>query len=122
MFYNRPAAKVFKKIVEKAGPNAKIRGFSTNVSNYNPYFARAPSSIYGTGPANPNYSELRYIQALAPYLKALGLPVHFIVDQGRSGVQDIRTDTSHWCNIKGAGYFPPPQKKKSFPSSPSYLR
>ncbi|KAA8913787.1 1, 4-beta cellobiohydrolase [Sphaerosporella brunnea] len=35
---------------------------------------------------------------------AQGLPVHFIIDQGRSGQQDIRASSSDWCNINHAGF------------------
>ena len=53
---------------------------------------------------NPNYDELHYINALAPELQSQGFPATFIVDQGRSGVQNIRQQWGDWCNIKGAGF------------------
>ena len=37
-------------------------------------------------------------------LESEGFPAHFIVDQSRSGVQDIRQQWGDWCNIKGAGF------------------
>ncbi|RPB04000.1 cellulase [Choiromyces venosus 120613-1] len=95
---------LFKEVVSGAGPNAKIRGFATNVSNYNGYNATTPDAIYGPGPDNPNLSELRYAKALQPYLEAEGLPAQFIIDQGRSGAQNIRDLGGHWCNIEGAGF------------------
>jgi cellulose 1,4-beta-cellobiosidase len=80
-----PTAKIMKEVVDIANGNqtnatnpAKIRGYSTNVSNYNAYNSTTPDPIYGD---NPNWSELRYATALSPYLEALGLPVHFIIDQ-----------------------------------------
>lgn len=97
------AAKLFKQVLDGAGPNAKIRGFATNVSNYNGYNPTTPDVIYGAGPDNPNWSELRYAKALTPYLEAEGLPAHFIIDQGRSGAQGIRLEGGHWCNIRDAG-------------------
>ena len=101
------AVDVFKKVLEKAGKGVKIRGFSTNVANYNPYDPPlVDPAIYRPGSFNPNWSELRYIKALAPYLRECGLPTHFIVDQGRSGAQGIRDSPTHWCNVKGAGYVP----------------
>ncbi|KAG8918875.1 Beta-glucosidase cel3A, partial [Tulasnella sp. 417] len=33
-----------------------------------------------------------------------GFPAHFIVDQGRSGQQNLRVAWGDWCNIKGAGF------------------
>lgn len=49
-----------------------------------------------------------YIQALAPLLQQQGFPASFIVDQSRSGVQNIRTAWGDWCNVKGAGFGPRP--------------
>lgn len=37
-------------------------------------------------------------------LSSQGFPAHFIVDQGRSGVQNIRDQWGDWCNVKGAGF------------------
>ncbi|KAJ3564652.1 hypothetical protein NP233_g8155 [Leucocoprinus birnbaumii] len=106
-----PTAAVFAEVLSIANNNqtnptnpAKIRGFSTNVSNYNGYNPSTPDPIYGAGPDNPNWSELRYAEALAPYLEAQGLPAHFIIDQGRSGQQDIRSSGGDWCNINKAGF------------------
>lgn len=47
---------------------------------------------------------LTIYQALAPLLSSAGFPATFIVDLGRSGVQNIRTQWGDWCNIKGAGF------------------
>ncbi|KAJ7572047.1 glycoside hydrolase family 6 protein [Mycena floridula] len=45
---------------------------------------------------------MHYIQALAPELTQF--PAHFIVNQSRSGVQNIRQQWGDWCNVKGAGF------------------
>ena len=37
-------------------------------------------------------------------LASQGFKAQFIVDQGRSGVQNIRQQWGDWCNIKGAGF------------------
>ena len=37
-------------------------------------------------------------------LKNAGFPAQFIVDQGRSGQQNLRQQWGDWCNIKGAGF------------------
>lgn len=47
---------------------------------------------------------INFEQALAPALVSAGFPAHFIVDQGRSGVQNIRNQWGDWCNVKGAGF------------------
>ncbi|KAH6915684.1 cellobiohydrolaseII [Coprinopsis sp. MPI-PUGE-AT-0042] len=110
-----PTAKLMAEVLRVANNNststenrAKIRGFATNVSNYNGYNPSTPDIIYGPGPDNTQWSELRYAKALAPFLEAEGLPAHFIIDQGRSGQQNIRLQGGHWCNIDDAGFGPRP--------------
>lgn len=81
-------------------PAPSIRGFSTDVSNFNPYIAnpRANYTQYSNA-----YDESHYATVLAPYLTAQGLPAHFIIDQGRSGLQNTRAEWGDWCNVL-AGY------------------
>ncbi|KAK2007309.1 endoglucanase-6B [Colletotrichum eremochloae] len=94
-----PAAKQFSKVVKMAGKNTKIRGFSTNVSNYNPFKTDTPPS-YAKG--SKSYDESNYVSSLAPHLEAEGLPSRFIVDQGR--VSYSRKDWGDWCNVSPAGF------------------
>jgi len=76
-------ASIVKEILNNA-PNGKIRGLSTNISNY--------QSVS---------SEYQYHQKLASALAAVGVPnMHFIVDTGRNGVS-INSGT--WCNLVGTG-------------------
>lgn len=75
-------------------PGAWVRGVATDVSNYNGL---------GNQP-QMGYDELVYAQNLAPLLTAAGYPAHFIVDQGRSGVQNYTRTGSDWCNNKFAGF------------------
>jgi len=87
-------AAVIKEIVDNA-PNGKLRGISTNVSNYQPLSA-----------------ESAYHQSLSASLSAVGLPgLKFIVDTSRNGV-DV-TDTFNinqtWCNFVGTGFGERPQ-------------
>eukprot|EP00833_Pecoramyces_ruminatium_P002459 jgi/Orpsp1_1/1176491/evm.model.c7180000057811.1 len=82
-------AAVIKEILSNA-PNGKIRGLSTNVSNYQPVA-----------------SEYQYHQKLASSLAAAGIPdMHFIVDTGRSGVDitESFSKTETWCNFVGTGF------------------
>ncbi|GKT66914.1 glycoside hydrolase family 6 protein [Colletotrichum tofieldiae] len=94
-----PSAKIFAKVVQKAGNNTKIRGFSTNVSNYNPFHAnpRANYTEWST-----SWDENHYALSLAPYLEAEGLPSRFIIDQGR--VSNSREEWGEWCNVNPAGF------------------
>jgi len=94
-----PAAQLFNSVFTNAGSPAFVRGLATNTANYNSLTTTSPDPITS---GNPNYDELLYITALSPLLTEF--PAHFIVDQGRSGVQDIRQAWGDWCNVKGAGF------------------
>ncbi|KAF9007904.1 cellobiohydrolase II-I [Cyathus striatus] len=96
-----PAAQLFANLYKGAGSPQFVRGLATDVANYNALSASSPDPITQ---GNPNYDEIHYINALAPALTSLGFPAHFIVDQGRSGVQNIRQQWGDWCNVKGAGF------------------
>ncbi|CAG8950762.1 hypothetical protein HYFRA_00002975 [Hymenoscyphus fraxineus] len=97
------ASAEFRKVLSMAQnltAKAKIRGFATNVSNFNPYIASPPANYTAD---SPSYDELRYVEGLAPLLTNLSLPAHFIIDQGRSGLQNTRQAWGEWCNIE-AGF------------------
>lgn len=94
------AAAQFKKIVDLAGPGAKIRGFSTNVSNYNPFVATVRENYTEW---NPSWDEDHYTKSLAPFLEAQGLPAHFITDQSRVHLPGARAEWGEWCNVSPAG-------------------
>ncbi|KAF5357750.1 hypothetical protein D9756_001447 [Leucocoprinus leucothites] len=96
-----PAAQLFGQLYSGAGKPQFVRGLATNVANYNALNAASPDPITQ---GNSNYDEMHYINALAPALSSSGFPAHFIVDQGRSGVQNIRQQWGDWCNVKGAGF------------------
>ncbi|ETS82642.1 Endoglucanase-6B [Pestalotiopsis fici W106-1] len=96
-----PAAKIFAEVVQKAGNNTKIRGFSTNVSNYNPFLAN-PRENY-TEYSN-SYDESHYASSLAPHLEANGLPARFIIDQGRVAQYGARAEWGDWCNVAPSGF------------------
>lgn len=66
----------------------------------NPYIAN-PRANYTQW--NNAYDEFHYATVLAPYLTNHSLPAHFIIDQGRSGLQNTRTTWGDWCNVK-AGF------------------
>jgi len=106
-----------------------IRGFSTNVANYQPIGAMCPwQSADGfrndyclnnqhqtdaccSDPCglekqwNPANNELNFVNALYHnfVLSLPGYTPHFIIDSGRNGVADMRTDCSNWCNVRDAG-------------------
>jgi len=94
---------------------AKIRGFATDVSNFNPYIAN-PRANYTEW--SKSFDELNYAQSLAPHLTNNSLPAHFIIDQGRSGLQNTRTEWGEWCNAKaGFGIRPTTETNSSIVDS-----
>ncbi|KAG6917927.1 Beta-glucosidase cel3A [Tephrocybe rancida] len=114
-----PAAQLFTQLYKDAGSPSFVRGLATNVANYNALSGYFPTilkicklTVAVVGAASPdpitqgnsNYDEIHYINALAPLLASGGFPAHFIVDQGRSGVQNIRSQWGDWCNVLGAGF------------------
>jgi cellulose 1,4-beta-cellobiosidase len=96
-----PAATMFTQIWTNAGKSSYIRGLATNVANYNALSAASPDPVTQ---GNNNYDEIHYINALAPMLSSGGWSAKFLVDQGRSGKQNIRSAWGNWCNIKNAGF------------------
>jgi cellulose 1,4-beta-cellobiosidase len=96
-----PAAKEFAKVVRMAGEGKKIRGFSTNVSNYNP-FNMAVRENYTE--YSHSWDESHYTQSLAPFLEKEGLPTRFIIDQGRVALPGSRKEWGEWCNVSPAGF------------------
>jgi cellulose 1,4-beta-cellobiosidase len=94
------AAAQFKKIIDLAGPNVKIRGFATNVSNYNPFIATVREDYTEW---SPSWDEDHYTKSLATFLEAEGLPTRFIVDQSRVHLPGARAEWGEWCNVAPAG-------------------
>ncbi|KAL2118733.1 hypothetical protein VTJ04DRAFT_8393 [Mycothermus thermophilus] len=99
------AAKEFATVLKLAGEGKKIRGFATNVSNYNPFNALVRENY--TEWSN-SWDESHYASSLAPHLEAEGLPAHFIVDQGRVHLPGAREEWGEWCNVEPAGFGPKP--------------
>ena len=79
----------------------QLSSHHTDVANYNALSAASPDPITQ---GNANYDEIHYINALAPQLASAGFPATFVVDQGRSGQQNLRQQWGDWCNIKNAGF------------------
>ncbi|KAG8909682.1 Beta-glucosidase cel3A [Tulasnella sp. 417] len=95
-----PAATLFANVY-KGVANNRVRGLATNVANYNPLQLTVSDPVTQ---GNPTPDELSYVRALGPKLTSNGFPAHFIVDQGRSGVEKLRDAWGNWCNIEGAGF------------------
>merc|ERR1712190_46449 len=109
-------------------PMTKLRGFSTNVANYQALGTMCPfepdqgsrngyclNGRHGTeaccqdpckllGQWNPGNNELNYAQDLLnAFNTAFSLEFHAVIDTGRNGVDDMRTDCKNWCNPRNAG-------------------
>ncbi|KAF2833919.1 cellulase [Ophiobolus disseminans] len=100
----KPTAQIFKKVVDMAkaiNPAAKIRGYATNVSNYNPFNATVRENYTEW---SPSYDEGHYATSLSPFLEAEGLPSNFIIDQGRVHLPGARKEWGEWCNVSPAGF------------------
>ncbi|RAR07790.1 glycoside hydrolase family 6 protein [Stemphylium lycopersici] len=97
-------AEVFARVVsmaKKLNPAAKIRGYATNVSNYNPFNAKVRENYTEY---SPSWDESHYATSLGEYMTAAGLPSNFIIDQGRVGLPGAREEWGEWCNIEPAGF------------------
>ncbi|KAI8934095.1 1,4-beta-D-glucan cellobiohydrolase cel6b [Plenodomus lindquistii] len=107
----KPTAQIFAKVVRMAkaiNPFAKIRGYATNVSNYNSFQAKVRENYTEY---SPSWDESHYASSLAPYLEAEGLPSNFIIDQGRVAFPGARAEWGEWCNVEPAGFGPLPGTK-----------
>lgn len=99
-----PTAAVFSKVLkmaQKLSSKAKIRGFSTNVSNYNSFNAKVRENYTEY---SPSWDESHYASSLATVLEAEGLPSKFIVDQGRVALPGARAEWGEWCNVEPSGF------------------
>lgn len=99
---NRNAmAEIYREVLDMAGGADRIRGFATNVSNYN---ALDGNWGWKLESSNPCPSEYCYVEKLNETLEAAGIRGKgFLIDTSRNGVAEARTNWGHWCNIKGAG-------------------
>ena len=94
-------AQIFKEVIDKAGGPDTIRGFATNVSNFNAIEGEFGKKLE---PSNPAPNELTYVQLMAETLEKAGISGKgFIIDTARNGQADIRSKWGNWCNVKGAG-------------------
>jgi cellulose 1,4-beta-cellobiosidase len=101
------AGPLYKEVIDMAGGPDRIRGFATDVSNYDPVKDPTAPPRVASYPAN---DELGYVQDLAKNLSSAGLDGKgFVIDTGRNGRPNVRTSPGNWCNIKGAGLGERPQ-------------
>ena len=107
----KPTAEIFAKVVamaKKLNSKSKIRGYATNVSNYNSFNARVRENYTEY---SPSWDESHYASSLATYLEAEGLPSKFIIDQGRVALPGARSEWGEWCNVSPSGFGPLPSTR-----------
>lgn len=90
---------------QQSSNRTTVRGFSTNVSNYNQFHANPRENFTEW---SHSWDESHYVDSLSPYLEAEGLPSRFIVDQGRVALPGARKEWGEWCNVAPAGFGQPP--------------
>ena len=94
-------AHIFREVLDDAGGVDTIRGFSTNVSNFD---TLSDGDGKRLEPSAPCPDELTYVEKLSASLADVGISGKgFIVDTGRNGRGGIRSKRGVWCNLKGAG-------------------
>ncbi|MDP9000230.1 MAG: glycoside hydrolase family 6 protein [Myxococcota bacterium] len=94
-------AKIFSEVLTEAGGADKVRGFATNVSNYD---TLTPGDLAKLEPSDPCPDELTYVKILDTALSEAGIAGKgFVIDTSRNGRSGIRTKAGSWCNVKGAG-------------------
>lgn len=125
----------FVKLIQSMGIAPKIRGFATNVANYQPLGKMCPQVDWClphnnklgdeccrdpcklTTQYNGCVNELNYVQLLGSYFP----DKKFIVDTGRNGVPGARTDCSNWCNPRDTGIGQYPTTETGHPQIDAYL-
>jgi len=100
-------AAIYRDVLAEAGGNALVRGFATNVSNYD---ALHGGDLARLEPSDPCPDELTYVAELGASLAEVGITGKgFLIDTSRNGRSGTRTRSGSWCNIAGSGLGERPQ-------------
>jgi cellulose 1,4-beta-cellobiosidase len=100
-------AQIYRDVLSLAGGADKIRGFATNVSNYD---TLRGGDIARLEPSDPCPDELTYVEKLGASLAEVGIVGKgFLVDTSRNGRAGIKSKSASWCNVAGAGLGERPQ-------------
>ena len=130
---------VFASLVKELNiPSFGIRGFATNVANYQPLGVACPSADWCMpnaghlndaccadpckleGQYNPCNNEHNYVEEMTKALGTIGMKPQYVIDTGRSGVAGMRQMCANWCNIRGAGIGPRPTTDTASPLIDAY--
>jgi cellulose 1,4-beta-cellobiosidase len=112
----------YTTLVQSLGVTQYLRGFATNVANYQPIGIQCSTGgqyclngQHQSDPCcsdpchleseyNPGNNELNYVAELQASWVSQGFSTaHYIIDSGRNGVPNMRADCANWCNIRSAG-------------------
>jgi cellulose 1,4-beta-cellobiosidase len=110
-------AQVFNNVLNKAGGANKIRGFVTNLANYQPLGTLSSSDdpCNLKSQYNQAINEVIYVNMLSQSLSNAGIrDKRFVIDTSRNGVTNMRKDCSNWCNINNSGFGRRPTADTSF--------
>lgn len=100
-------AQIYRDVLAQAGGADKIRGFATNVSNYD---TLRGGDIARLEPSDPCPDELTYVEKLSASLTEVGIAGKgFLIDTSRNGRAGIKSKSGSWCNVAGAGLGERPQ-------------
>jgi cellulose 1,4-beta-cellobiosidase len=92
---------IFKRVMKLAGGYHKVRGFATNVSNFNTLTGRDGKKLE---PSDPCPDEISYVHRLGDTLARHGVKhKKFVIDTARNGKGGLRRKWGSWCNVKGTG-------------------
>ena len=93
--------RIVAEVLTAAGGADKIRGFVTNVSNYD---TLGSGDLAALEPSDPAKGELDYVHLLDESLTAAGIGGKaFVIDTSRNGRSHLRTHAGSWCNVRSAG-------------------
>jgi cellulose 1,4-beta-cellobiosidase len=129
-------AQGFATLISQLNVHTKVRGFATNVANYQPMGVQCKPGVdckrNPPSPADPccmdpdglldewnlANNEPNYVQILSNYMNARmpGFNPKFVIDTGRNGNPGTRSSNSNWCNIRGAGIGLKPTLQTADPS------
>jgi len=115
-------AQAYVSIVSQLGVTSHLRGFTTNVANYQPLGTQCPavgwclngmhqSDLCCADPCklesqyDPGNNEMNFVMELQSAFSSSipGFSPTFVIDTGRNGVGNMRSNCANWCNIRGAG-------------------
>eukprot|EP01112_Ceratiomyxa_fruticulosa_P005984 TRINITY_DN1677_c0_g1_i9.p1 TRINITY_DN1677_c0_g1~~TRINITY_DN1677_c0_g1_i9.p1 ORF type:complete len:625 (+),score=143.63 TRINITY_DN1677_c0_g1_i9:270-2144(+) len=97
---------IMQDVLTAAGGQQLIRGFVTNVANYQTLGSLSSTADPCGLSSQYNFAidEAHYINLLTTKFNALGFTNKgYLTDTSRNGAPESRSSCSNWCNIKNAG-------------------